>query len=316
MKSETFAPKLNKETNKLSQQIATGLIAINRTLKTPPYTEIDPNKLVTHLLFTNDTLSDFQEREKAQRPIRKIFPYFDELVELGVEPASIERAFYRVSEDMPYDRDLFRSPSQMVVPRNFFKFFSNPTAGVSIVITALDILGAPQPRKIEKPELKSIARKALKKSTIEDLSNKIIAGSGLEPSDPMFDHVKTRICEDLDSEQTQFFFFGAQITGVLDGQEIDSCAFNTGSDLHQKIARLLAEPIIQTVLPKLGYNPADTNTIMRELKDFNKDALISLREATGINLWQDGESTMQENYKLLLSIYLNSQIPLLNIDKF
>lgn len=321
MPKETFAPKLDRETNKLSQQIATGLASINRTLKTPPYTEIDPNKLVTHLVFTSDSLSDLQEKEKAKRPIRKLFPYYDELVALGVEPVNIERAYCRVSDDMPYDRDLLRAPSQLVVPRNFFTYFRNPTAGVSIVTTALDLLGAPKPRKIEKPELISFARNVLKNNVVENLSKKIIADSGLDHENPMFDHVKTKVYEDLDSEQTQFYFFGAQILGVMEGQEVDSCTFNTGSDLHQGIARLLAEPVIQTALPSLGYNRVETNVIMREFKDFNKDGLILLREATGINLRTDETSTesthyeTQENYKLLLSMYLNSQIPLLSIGK-
>lgn len=318
MPKETFAPKLDRETNKLSQQIATGMASINRTLRTPPYTEIDPNKLVTHLVFTSDSLSDLQKKEKDKRPIRKLFPYHDELVALGVNPVSIEKAYHRLSEEMPYERDLLRNPSQLVVPRNFFTYFSNPTAGVSIVVTALDLLGAPEPRKIEKPELISFARNVLKNNVVEDLSKKVIADSGLDPENPMFDHVRTRIHEDLDSEQTQFYFFGAQILGVMKGQEIDSCTFNTGSDLHQGIARILAEPIVQTALPSMGYNPVETNVIMREFEDFNKDDLILLRDSTGFDLRPDEVSTVterRENYRFLLNLYLNSQIPLLSIDK-
>lgn len=313
---EAIAPKLDREISKVKQLLDKFLPPINRALRTQPFAEVDPSKLITEFVVIKGSSNDFQEKEKTEKPIRKRYPYYDELMALGIKPEEIESIFYDKSESVPYDRDLLLNPSQLIVPKNFPKLFAYPDVGIPNLITVIDMFGAPQLKEVKEPQIKSFARNVLREQATETLG-KIIMDSGLDPQSPIFDHVKTGIYQDLDGERTQFFFFGAQLLGVLDGQTVDCCAFRTGVGLHEGIARILALPVLQIALPSLGFNPIDSHKIMQEVTKTTEEGVELLNESTGINFRSDAALSQREkfeNYKLLLSIYLNSQIPLISTE--
>lgn len=290
-----------------------GIPSINRALKRH-IDGIDQDKFITTVSIMGGSTNTLLEETRAKKPIRNTFPYFDELVSLGIKPETIEGEFYQVSEEKPYDRDTLHNPGLLRVPKSFPRFFQYPAAGVTTTIIMLDILGAPKPKEVEDPQVKEVARRMLRKHAIDTLLRKFIAQSGADFEDPKFDSVKMRIQQDLDAQTTRFFFFGAQILGVLEGQELDKGTFMSGDELHENIAFLLAKPVLETVLIDFKTNLIDQNGLMHEFKRKAPNAVTTINEETGLDLstqWSATKGETTDDYRDLASLYLNSQIPLL-----
>lgn len=299
-------PKLDKETAKALEVIRTkALPSINRTLKTPLFAEFDPNRLITKIAVAEEI--DIRKKEKTEKPIRQAFPYYDELVQLGVNSKAIENVCYCKPEEMPYYRDV-QNPSQLTIPKNFSRFFNGSMASVVNAIITLNMRGAPKPKEIKKTQIKSIAKEMLSDYAQISLTQ-IILDSGLDPQNPKFDHVKAKILQDLDVETTRIFFVGAQILGALDGQSADDSTFATGVNLHENIITLLAYPILLNTLPELGMNPITANSIKKEVTGKNKELGKIVREEIELDSGQDRVGIEDEDYNILLNLYLKSQIP-------
>lgn len=321
MTVERRAHRSEKEFAKINEAIDSKILpVINRVFDNPIFEKINHNKLIAKLATAEETTSDFKEKMTADKSITKIFPYYDELVTLGVKPDIIESNFCNVSDDAPYDRDILNHPEQLNIPKDFPALFENPMIGMTALIATLDTLGLPEPREIKDQKMQYIARKAIKKHTNEVLLKEMIVKSGLNPEDTRFDNVKAVINQDLHAETTLFFFFGGQILGLLEGQNLDACAFSASEDLHKAAAYVLAEPVIKAVFDARKINPIEVNVFMRQFRENNKEALPLIKEHISIDLDRrpslSEKDERLENYKVLLDLYINSQIPLIAMDRF
>jgi len=290
------------------------LPSINQVLQTGRYIKLNPDRLINKLTATGCSIKELQEREKKENPIDRLFPYYKDLLLLGIKPITMEQVFNRVSDSVPYISKPFGSPKQIDVSKNFFIGFDNPIIRTAYLFISLDILRAPEIRKINDPELKESARKIVEKNVVEGTLRKIIQNSGENFEDPKFNNVKARIRQDLASPKTTFYLFGALIGTTLDDQNLDESSLGSDSTLHREIAHLLAFPALKLVLANLCINPLQINSILLDTKRQIKIEAKHMKEETGIDL-SDGvqNEDMARNYRRLLDLYLNSQIPYLTM---
>lgn len=287
---------------------------INQVLQTGHYIKLNPDRLINKLTATGCSIKELQEREKKENPIDRLFPYYKDLLLLGVKSITIEQAFNRVSDSVPYIRKSFESPEQIDVSKNFFIGFDNPVIGITHLLISLDILRAPEIRKINDPELKESARKIVEKNVVEGTLRKIIQNSSENFEDPKFDDVKARIRQDLASPKTTFYLFGALIGTTFDDQSLDESSLSSDSALHREIAHLLAFPALKLVLANLGINPLQVNSILSDTKRHIKIEAEHIKKGTEIDLSDEAQGEdWAISYRRLLDLYLNSQIPYLTM---
>lgn len=277
---------------------------------------IDSKKLITEITFSEDSPEEMRLKQEKEKQIEQIFPYYNELVELGVSPLLIKNHFYMTTEETPYNRDLLNNPTRLNMQKSKPSSFRYPELSVARLIAELDTLGLPQIKEVTDPEVKSRSKEFLKENVINSFLKRIIADSGLKFDDPRFDHIKTKISQDIDDDQTGVFLFGEQILGLLPGQKPDYCAFSTGGRINHAIAHLLAMPIIKNALINMKIDPISTNEVMRTIKKENEEDISIIKDEIGIDMNQNLSSTDNENYRLLLKIFTNSEIRLLTLITF